>query len=118
MALEKPSRGRLTERRIRDAGPGPKTVILWDETLKGFGVRVTPAGAKAYIINYRTGGRERRATLARCAEITLKAARERAGAELAAIRNDEDRPAGAPARGERGAHRQRWAGSIFRRVRA
>ena len=92
MALEKPSRGRLTERRIRDAGPGPKTVILWDETLKGFGVRVTPAGAKAYIINYRTGGRERRATLARCAEITLKAARERAGAELAAIRNDEADP--------------------------
>ena len=92
MALEKASRGRLTERRIRDAKPGLKTVILWDETLKGFGVRVTPAGAKSYILNYRVAGRERRATLARCSEINLKAARERAGAELAAIRNDEADP--------------------------
>ena len=56
MALDKTSRG-LTEKRIRDAKPGPKTVILWDESLKGFGVRVTPAGAKSYILNYRVAGR-------------------------------------------------------------
>ena len=53
---------------------------------------MTPAGTKAYILNYRVGGRERRATLARCSEISLKAARERAGAELAAIRNDQADP--------------------------
>lgn len=83
----------LTERRIRDAKPGPKTVILWDETVKGLGVRVTPAGAKSYILNYHLGRRRyRRATLARCSEISLKAVRERAGAELAAIRAGEADP--------------------------
>ena len=83
----------LTERRIRDAKPGPKASILWDETVKGFGVRITPAGAKSYIINYHVGGhRYRRATLARCSEIPLREARERAGRELAAIRAGETDP--------------------------
>ena len=98
MALDRNSRGQksssvpLTERRIRDAKPGPKTAILWDEALKGFGVRITPAGVKSYILNYRVAGRERRATLARCSEIALKEARERAGHELAAIRSGEADP--------------------------
>ena len=98
MALDRNSRGQksssvpLTERRIRDAKPGPKTRILWDATVKGLGVRVTPAGAKSYILNYRVAGRERRATLARCSELALKEARERAGHELAAIRSGEADP--------------------------
>ena len=83
----------LTERVIRDAQAGPKTVIVWDAQVKGFGVRVTPAGAKSYILNYHLGGRRyRRATLARCSEMGLKAARERAGRELAAIRAGETDP--------------------------
>ena len=83
----------LTERAIRDTPAGPKTVILWDAQVKGFGVRVTPAGAKSYILNYHLGGRRyRRATLARCSEMSLKAARERAGRELAAIRAGETDP--------------------------
>ena len=80
----------LTERRIRDAKPGTKTAILWDGTVKGLGVRITPKGAKAFILNYRTGGRERRATLARCSEISLREARDRAGRELADIRDGGD----------------------------
>ena len=44
---------------------------------------------KSYILNYRVAGRERRATLARVSELSLKAARERAGEELAAIRAGE-----------------------------
>ncbi|MCY4479874.1 MAG: tyrosine-type recombinase/integrase [Rhodospirillales bacterium] len=91
MALDRNTRG-LTERRIRDAKPESKARILWDDTVKGLGVRVTPAGAKSYILNYRVAGRERRATLARCSEINLKAARERAGSELAAIRAGEADP--------------------------
>ena len=98
MALDRNSRGQksssvpLTERRIRDAKPGPKTRILWDATVKGLGVRVTPAGVKSYVLNYRVGGRERRATLARCTALALKEARERAGHELAAIRSGEADP--------------------------
>ena len=32
--------------------------VLWDTELKGFGVRVTPAGVRTYILRYRTGGRD------------------------------------------------------------
>jgi hypothetical protein len=30
---------------------------LWDDTLKGFGVMVTNAGSRSYIVQYRMGGR-------------------------------------------------------------
>ena len=82
----------LTEKRIRDAKPELKTRILWDGAVKGLGLRITPAGAKSYILNYRVGGRERRATLARASELSLKAARERAGFELVRIRDGEGDP--------------------------
>lgn len=80
----------LTERAIRDAKPGPKMTILWDREVKGFGLRVTPAGSKAFILNYRVDRRERRATIGRPGEMSLKAARERAGEMLAAIRAGGD----------------------------
>ncbi len=85
MATDKQSAG-LTERRIRDAKPSVKTRILWDHQVKGLGVRVTPAGTKSYILNYRIAGREHRATLARASEIPLREARELAGRELAEVR--------------------------------
>jgi len=41
-----------------------KQLIIRDSKVKGFALRVTPAGAKSYIVNYRTvQGRERRATI-------------------------------------------------------
>ncbi len=82
----------LTERRLRDMKPGPKTRLEWDRELKGFGVRITSRGVKAFVLRYRVNGRERLATLARCSEITLREARERAGKELAKIRNGEADP--------------------------
>ena len=82
----------LTERRIRDSIPGPKTFILWDQQVKGLGLRVTPAGAKSFILDYRVDGRKRRATLARANEVSLKEIRLRAGNELVAIRNGETDP--------------------------
>ena len=91
MLADKQSAG-LTERRIRDLKPRPKTRILWDRDVTGLGVRITPAGSKAFILNYRVDGRERRATLARCSEISLRDARDRAGRELTAIRNGEADP--------------------------
>ena len=82
----------LTERIVRDTKPGPKIRILWDSTVKGLGLRITPKGVKSYILNYRINGRERRATLARASEISLKIARERAGDQLVRIRAGEDDP--------------------------
>ena len=82
----------LTERKIRTAKAQAKPVFLWDARVKGLAVKITPTGAKSYVLNFRIGGRERRATLARCSEINLRDARARAGAELVAIRNGETDP--------------------------
>ncbi len=82
----------LTERIIRDAKPEARPRLLWDEQVRGFGVRITPAGVKSYVLNYRVDGRERRLTIGRCAELSLREARERAGRELVAIRAGEADP--------------------------
>ena len=82
----------LTERIIRDTKPGPKPAIVWDRQVSGLGCKVFPSGKRAYVLSYRTGGRKRLATLARCSEMSLKAAREKAGAELVRIRDGEADP--------------------------
>lgn len=83
----------LTERKTRDAkAVNSKPIFLWDHRVRGLGVKITPAGTKSYVLNYRVGGRERRATLARCSEIGPRDARGRAGRELTAIRNGETDP--------------------------
>ena len=82
----------LTERIVRDAKPGEKNRILWDGQIKGLGLRVTPKGAKSYVLSYRVNGRKRQATLARVSEISLKLARKRAGDQLVRIRAGEADP--------------------------
>lgn len=77
----------LTEKRIRDAKPGKSNRTIWDRQVIGLGVRITPAGAKTFVLSYRISKTKKLATLARCSELSLKAARERAGRELAAIRD-------------------------------
>ena len=49
-------RGRLTKRTV-DAllPPSSGEIVLWDDTLAGFGVRVRPAGVKTYLVLYRAG---------------------------------------------------------------
>ena len=80
----------LTERRIRDAKPGPKLQILWDKQIRGLGLRITPKGVKSYILLYRINGRERRATLAREAQISLKDVRVLAAEKLNGVREGND----------------------------
>ncbi len=53
--------------------------IYYDAAVKGLGVRVTAAGARSFILNYRTKvGRERRATLGSAQDWQVTAARARA----------------------------------------
>src|SRR3954462_14570929 len=37
---------------------GSRDQFLWDNELRGFGVKVTPLGAKTFVYQYRLGGRE------------------------------------------------------------
>ena len=83
----------LTERRIRNAKPRAEAWTLWDSGIKGFGVRVTPAATKSYLLMYRAGGRQRRWTFGRVGEITLAEARNIARKEMALIRQGTGDPA-------------------------
>jgi integrase len=47
----------ISKRSVDGATPGEKDSFLWDSALRGFGLKVTPAGAKVYLCQYRTGGR-------------------------------------------------------------
>ena len=61
----------LTKRTVETLQPADKAWIAWDDRLIGFGVRVQPSGAKAFVVNYRTGSggrkaRNRRIAIGRC----------------------------------------------------
>lgn len=56
--------------------PKSKTHITYDTELKGFGVRITPAGARSFILNYRIKSRERRYTIGSYPDWSVAAARE------------------------------------------
>ncbi len=51
----------LTKRTVETLRPADKPWIAWDDKLTGFGVRVQPSGAKAFVVNYRTGSGGRKA---------------------------------------------------------
>jgi integrase len=50
-------RARITKRRVDATEPAGKDLLVWDTELKGFGLKVTPAGQKSYLLQYRMGGR-------------------------------------------------------------
>jgi integrase len=49
--------GKVTKRTVDAMRAGPKDQFLWDSEVRGFGLKVTPAGSKAFILQYRMGGR-------------------------------------------------------------
>jgi integrase len=60
--------GKITKRAVDAANPGNKDSYLWDADLAGFALKVTPAGSKVYLVQYRLGGRNgrtRRVTIGR-----------------------------------------------------
>lgn len=49
-------RTRITKREVDAAKPGERDAFVWDRDVKGFGLKVTPAGRKVYVLQYRIGG--------------------------------------------------------------
>src|SRR5688572_3595209 len=82
----------LTDKIVKDTkSPAKGYRITYDETVKGFGVRVTAAGAIAFVLNYRTkAGRERRFTIGSVPDWTVTAARTYAKALKVRVDRGED----------------------------
>lgn len=61
------------------ADPNGHDLFLYDDALKGFGLKVTPKGTKVYVVDYQTAeGRKRRFTIGRHGSWTCDEARKRA----------------------------------------
>jgi len=80
------------------AEPGGDRYVLWDSELAGFGLRVTPAGAKTWVVKYRADGGGRTApirwlTIGAYPAVPAQQARDVASKALAAALLGQD-PAG------------------------
>lgn len=73
--------GRINKTSVDATQPAAKEVLLWDDKLSGFGLKVTPAGGKVYLYQYRIGGRAgktRRVTIGKHGAFTAETARKEA----------------------------------------
>lgn len=64
---------RLTDTSVRALKPSARQYFVRDETLRGFGVRVSPGGTKTFALMH--GAERRLTTIGRCGVITLQDAR-------------------------------------------
>ncbi|MGF1630200.1 MAG: tyrosine-type recombinase/integrase [Kiloniellaceae bacterium] len=70
---------KLTKNLVASACAKNGDLVLWDESPKGFGLRVKTSGAKTFIIQYRNrSGRSRRYSIAQVGKLTLEEARKQA----------------------------------------
>jgi integrase len=76
--LDKPATG---NRIVYDGGEG---------AVKGFGIRTTASGARSFVLNYRSAGRERRITLGSFPDWSTSAARDEAKALKRRVDRGED----------------------------
>jgi integrase len=80
MAHNKPEPMRLTDSYVKRAPLPPSgNWVIYDTGIPGLGLRITAAGARAFVLNYRTrAGRERRYTIGDATNWRASAARARA----------------------------------------
>ena len=48
---------RINKTSVDALAPESGEIFLWDEDLRGFGVKAKASGAKSYVVQYRIGGR-------------------------------------------------------------
>lgn len=70
----------LTERNAKAFQPDARgrNLIIYDDEVAGFGLRITAAGARAFVLSYRIARRERRLTIGSWPDWSVTAAREEA----------------------------------------
>jgi integrase len=84
MRLTRPNAARLA------VPPGRTEIIVFDEALPGFGVRVRLGGKRTWIAQYRLGSKQRRLTLGTTDTLDAEEARRRAKSVLGAVHNGDD----------------------------
>lgn len=92
VSLVNRARQKLTKRVAEGAEAGPRYTIS-DAMVPGFGLRVTAAGTKTFILRYRSRGRssaKRYVTLGRYGIVTVEEARDSARRLLEAVAGGQD----------------------------
>jgi integrase len=87
------AKGRITKRSADAAKARSADSYLWDKELSGFGLKITPAGRKVYLLQYRIGGRKgrtRRVTIGQHGQLTPTFARAEAKRLLGEIAAGRD----------------------------
>ena len=72
------NRLRLNEKTVREAANLGRDYQIFDTDVRGFSITIYPSGNRAFTLDYRIAGRQRRMTIGRWPEWNTVAARERA----------------------------------------
>ena len=88
-------KGALTREVVSRAEPLQAPYVIWDDGLTGYGLRVSPGGAKSFFVQYRTGEGRRsdrncKLTLGRYPGFSPGVARKQAQALLGRVRDGRD----------------------------
>ena len=82
---------KITKRLVDAYSATGRLEYIWDTEVKGFGLLITPAGSKSFILNYRNkDNRSRRKTIGKYGHLTVEQAREKAKELCYRISNGED----------------------------
>lgn len=68
---------------------GKPYLIVWDDDLPGFGIRLNPTN-KVWVVQYRASGKSRRETIGRLDTVSLEVAKVQAKKTLARVQLGED----------------------------
>jgi integrase len=95
MSAKQSAATRITKRTVDTAALSDGRYIIWDSELRGFGVRVEPAGTKTYLVRYRPKGHgasapKRFVTIGRHGTLTTDEARTQARIVLGKVAQGED----------------------------
>ena len=77
---------KLTQNTVATLKPKDKAYTVWDSVLKGFYVKVSPAGNKVFCVSYvRPGGQRNTRKIGDCSILSVSVARDKAKAFLASV---------------------------------